>query len=71
MLKQHYDFIKVYNGLSLEVYDRIIQTAKEVGVPVVGHIAKAVASDRVLESGQKSIEPPNKSNTLPQVSTRR
>ena len=53
---QQYDFIKVYNGLSRAVYDRIVQTAREANVPVVGHIPKAVGLDHVLESDQKSIE---------------
>lgn len=54
--RQKYDFIKVYDGLSREVYDRIVQTAREVNVPIVGHIPKAVGLEHVLESGQKSIE---------------
>jgi imidazolonepropionase-like amidohydrolase len=51
-----YDFIKVYDGLSREVYDQIIQTANQMKMPVVGHIPKAVGLDHVLESGQKSVE---------------
>jgi imidazolonepropionase-like amidohydrolase len=53
---QGYDFIKVYDGLSRAVYDRIMQTAKEATILVVGHIPKAVGLDHALESGQKSIE---------------
>ena len=54
--EQHYDFIKVYDGLSLAVYDQIIQTARQEKIPVVGHIPSAVGLERVLESGQRSIE---------------
>ena len=54
--EQHYDFIKVYNGLSLAVYDQITRTAGQAKIPVVGHIPSAVGLDHVLESGQESIE---------------
>jgi hypothetical protein len=54
--EQHYDFIKVYDGLSREVYDQIIQTARQAKIPVVGHIPKEVGLDHVLESRQESIE---------------
>jgi imidazolonepropionase-like amidohydrolase len=54
--EQKYDFIKVYDGLSRAVYDQIVQTARAEKIPVVGHIPSAVGLERVLESGQKSIE---------------
>jgi hypothetical protein len=54
--EQHYDFIKVYDGLPLAVYDQIIRTARQAKIPVVGHIPSAVGLDHVLESGQESIE---------------
>jgi imidazolonepropionase-like amidohydrolase len=54
--EQHYDFIKVYDGLSRAVYDEIIRTAGQMKIPVVGHIPTEVGLDHALESGQKSIE---------------
>jgi len=54
--KAGYDFIKVYNGLSVEVYDAIIATAKKCGMPVVGHIPDKVGLDHALKAGQNSIE---------------
>lgn len=51
-----YDFIKVYNGLSAEVYDAILAEAKAQGIPVVGHVPKAVGIDKAIASGQLSIE---------------
>jgi imidazolonepropionase-like amidohydrolase len=51
-----YDFIKVYNRLSLEVYDALIAAANKYGMPVAGHIPDAVGLSHALEAGQDSIE---------------
>ena len=51
-----YDFIKVYERLTPEVYDSIIKTAKEENISVVGHGPELVSIENVIESGQKSIE---------------
>lgn len=51
-----YDWLKVYNGLSAEVYDAIIAEAKTQGLPVAGHVPSAVGLERVLASGQRTIE---------------
>lgn len=51
-----YDFIKVYVGLSREVYDAVIASAQEYGLPVAGHVPRQVPLERVLEAGQASIE---------------
>lgn len=51
-----YDFIKVYERLSANVYNSIIQTAKEQDIPVVGHVPELVGIKNVIQSGQKSIE---------------
>ncbi|MFT3893623.1 MAG: amidohydrolase family protein [Anaerolineales bacterium] len=53
---QGYDFVKVYDHLSPEVYDAILKAAKEQGLPVVGHVPFAVGIDGVLASGQATIE---------------
>jgi imidazolonepropionase-like amidohydrolase len=53
---QGYDFIKVYDHLSPEVYDSIMETARENNIEVVGHVPFAVGLDNVLGSGQKTIE---------------
>lgn len=53
---QGYDFIKVYDHLSSDVYEAIITAAKEQDMPVVGHVPFAVGVNRVLESGQLTIE---------------
>jgi imidazolonepropionase-like amidohydrolase len=53
---QGYDFIKVYDHLSPEVYEAILTAADEEDMPVVGHAPFAVGVDGVLESGQLTIE---------------
>ena len=53
---QGYDFIKVYDHLSPEVYQAIIEAARENDIPVVGHVPFAVGLDGVLASGQQTIE---------------
>jgi imidazolonepropionase-like amidohydrolase len=51
-----YDMIKVLAGLSLPVYERLLQTARAARMPVVGHVISAVGLERSLAAGQVSIE---------------
>ena len=53
---QGYDFIKVYDQLSVETYHAILRAAQEHGLPVIGHTPKKVGLDSVLAGGQISIE---------------
>lgn len=53
---QRYDFIKVYDHLSPETYQAIIESAREKDIPVFGHVPFAIGLDGVLASGQASIE---------------
>ncbi len=53
---QEYDFIKVYDHLSPEVYGAILDAARANGLPVVGHVPFAVGLDGVLAGGQQTIE---------------
>ena len=53
---QGYDFIKVYDHLSPEVYESILKTAQEYDMQVVGHVPFAVGLDNVLASKQGTIE---------------
>ena len=50
-----YDKIKVYSFLDRESYDAIVDTAREVGMDVIGHIPMALTLDYVLNAGQKLI----------------
>ena len=53
---QGYDFIKVYDHLSAEVYRAILDAARANGLPVVGHVPFAVGLENVLTGGQQTIE---------------
>ena len=55
-IDQGYDFIKVYDYIDLPTYEAIIETAQARGVKVVGHTPKKVGLERVLSSGQVTIE---------------
>jgi imidazolonepropionase-like amidohydrolase len=57
--RQHrtgYDFIKVYEGLTPEVYGAIVDEAEARGIPVTGHVPSRVGIEGVLSSGQSGIE---------------
>jgi imidazolonepropionase-like amidohydrolase len=53
---QGYDFIKVYDHLSPEVYKAILKTARENKMQVSGHVPFAVGLDNMLASEQQTIE---------------
>lgn len=51
-----FDFIKVYNDIDAAIYDEIIAAAREVGIPVVGHVAYQKGLEGALAARQASIE---------------
>ncbi|MFH1311965.1 MAG: amidohydrolase family protein [Candidatus Eisenbacteria bacterium] len=51
-----YDFLKVYNNLSVEVYDALITAAREDAIPIAGHVPANVGLDHVLAARQRCIE---------------
>ncbi|HEY5935426.1 MAG TPA: amidohydrolase family protein [Kofleriaceae bacterium] len=51
-----FDAIKVYNSLSADVYDAIVDEAKRQRIPVVGHVPKAVGIAKVIAAGQRTVE---------------
>jgi len=56
MKEQGYDAIKVYDKISLKVYDQIMIEAKKQNIPVVGHVPYSSGLLHVINSGQHSIE---------------
>jgi imidazolonepropionase-like amidohydrolase len=50
-----YDRMKVYSFLNQESYDSIMATAKEVGMPVDGHIPNELSVEYILDAGQNHI----------------
>jgi imidazolonepropionase-like amidohydrolase len=51
-----YDFVKVYSGLSADVYQSILAAAKVRALPVAGHVPRSVGLEQALVSGQRAIE---------------
>jgi imidazolonepropionase-like amidohydrolase len=51
-----YDFIKVYQTLSQEVYREIVSTARRRGIAVTGHMPSSVGVTGVLEGGQVGVD---------------
>jgi len=51
-----YDMIKVLNGLSLPVYQRLLGAARAARIPVVGHVISDVGLERSVAAGQVSFE---------------
>lgn len=51
-----YDLLKIQEGLSPEVYDAIVATAREVGIQFGGHVPNAVGVLKAIEARQSSID---------------
>jgi imidazolonepropionase-like amidohydrolase len=47
-----YDYLKIYDGLSRESYDALVEAGTTLGIPLDGHIPEAVGIERVLAAGQ-------------------
>jgi Amidohydrolase family len=54
--KRGADCIKVYDRLPREAYFGIIEEARKIGLPVVGHVPLSITSLEASEAGQISIE---------------
>jgi imidazolonepropionase-like amidohydrolase len=48
--------LKIYDGLSPEVYDAVVAEAKRLGVPFVGHVPLQLLGAEVSDAGQRTIE---------------
>ena len=51
-----WDLLKVLTGLSVDTYDAMARTAKEVGVPFGGHVPAAVGVIHALDMGQATFD---------------
>jgi hypothetical protein len=51
-----YDFLKIHPGLSLETYDAMARTSKEVDISWAGHVPAAVGLRHALASGQSGVD---------------
>tara|TARA_R110002167_G_scaffold167170_8_gene364330 strand:- start:281 stop:1624 length:1344 start_codon:yes stop_codon:yes gene_type:complete len=53
---QGYDFLKIHPGIQRDVFDQVVKTANEVGIPFAGHVPVAVGIRHALESKYASID---------------
>ena len=51
-----YDHLKVHEELKADVYEAIVQTAREVGLPWAGHVSAYVGVHGALAAGQSTID---------------
>jgi imidazolonepropionase-like amidohydrolase len=51
-----YDFLKIHPGLSLQTYDAMARTAREVGISWAGHVPTAVGLRHALAAGQSGVD---------------
>lgn len=51
-----YDLLKVHEGLTVEAFHALAETAKEVGIPFAGHVPDEVGLRGALAAGQRSID---------------
>jgi imidazolonepropionase-like amidohydrolase len=54
--KDGYDFLKIHPGIQLEIFDQIVKTANEVGIPFSGHVPVDVGIRHALKSKYASID---------------
>ncbi len=54
--KAGYDFLKIHPGIQLEVFDQIVSTSNEVGIPFAGHVPVDVGIRHALKSKYVSID---------------
>jgi imidazolonepropionase-like amidohydrolase len=51
-----YDYLKLHPGLTKETFAAVSSTAKEVGIPFVGHVSFGVGVWRAIDAGYSSID---------------
>lgn len=51
-----YDFIKIYDGLSPEIFAAVMDEANETGIDVAGHLPRSLKLQEILSAGLVSIE---------------
>ncbi|HEX6250833.1 MAG TPA: amidohydrolase family protein [Gemmatimonadaceae bacterium] len=51
-----YDFVKVYSGMAPDTYRAVLDAARQLGLPVAGHVPRRMTLAEVLQSPQHSVE---------------
>ena len=56
VIDEGYDFIKIYNNLSRDVFDEIMRVAKEKEISVAGHVPYKISAEYAAKNGLWSSE---------------
>jgi imidazolonepropionase-like amidohydrolase len=51
-----YDFVKLHPGLQREVFDTLVATARDAGIPFAGHVSADVGVPHALSARQSAID---------------
>jgi imidazolonepropionase-like amidohydrolase len=51
-----YEFVKIYERMQSDVYERVLSEARKYDLPIVGHVPFPVPIEKVIADGQRSIE---------------
>lgn len=51
-----YDLLKLHPGLSREIYDRIVEVAREEGITWAGHVSPAVGLEHSIGTGKSTVD---------------
>ncbi|WP_299682601.1 amidohydrolase family protein [uncultured Dokdonia sp.] len=54
--KEGFDFLKIHPGIQRDVFDQIVATANEVGIPFAGHVPVDVGIRHAIESNYAAID---------------
>lgn len=54
--KEGYDFLKIHPGIQRNVFDQVVKTANEVGIPFAGHVPVDVGIRHALKSKYATID---------------
>ena len=54
--REGWNFLKVLGGMTHPEYDAMAQTAREVGIPFIGHVPESVGLMHALEEGQQTLD---------------
>jgi hypothetical protein len=51
-----YDFIKIHDSLTPEVYRSLVAEARRMGMPVIGHVPMTLGATSAIDAGQQCVE---------------
>ncbi|MFO7824964.1 MAG: amidohydrolase family protein [Cyclobacterium sp.] len=51
-----YDFLKLHPGIRKHVFDTLVKTAQEVGIPYAGHVSNLVGIRHALANGYQTVD---------------